>query len=124
MVFQPGASSMALGRYRVSRSQMHAAHSVQRGVPQTRSKQMPSVEGLIKPIKNAAPIVEVGGTSMHLDTLKAARERFERDYIAAVIAHHRGRIADAARTLGIQRTNLYRKARQLGFSVARRSSRS
>lgn len=55
-----------------------------------------------------------------LGTLKAARERFERDYIAAVLEHHRGRIADAARTLGIQRTNLYRKARQLGLSVARK----
>lgn len=47
--------------------------------------------------------------------LRDARRRFERDYIAAVLQQHGGRIADAARALGIQRTNLYRKARQLGL---------
>jgi DNA-binding NtrC family response regulator len=52
-------------------------------------------------------------------TLRAARQQFERDYIALVIRHHRGHMADAARALGIQRTNLYRKARQLGVPVAR-----
>lgn len=55
-----------------------------------------------------------------LGTLKVARERFERDYIAAVLEHHRGRMVDAARTLGIERTNLYRKARQLGIPLVRR----
>jgi DNA-binding NtrC family response regulator len=61
-------------------------------------------------------------SARQLGTLKAARERFERDYIAAVLEHHRGRMADAARTLGIQRTNLYRKARQLGIPLARKGS--
>jgi two-component system nitrogen regulation response regulator NtrX len=46
-------------------------------------------------------------------TLRQARARFERDYIAAVLERHRGRITDAARALGIQRTNLYRKMRAL-----------
>jgi two-component system nitrogen regulation response regulator NtrX len=54
-------------------------------------------------------------------TLKEARERFERDYVAAVLDRHRGRMAEAARTLGLQRTNLYRKVRQL--AVARRPRR-
>jgi DNA-binding NtrC family response regulator len=48
-------------------------------------------------------------------TLKEARRRFERDYIAAVLNRHQWRMAEAARTLGIQRPNLYRKARQLGL---------
>jgi DNA-binding NtrC family response regulator len=52
-------------------------------------------------------------------TLRAARQQFERDYIALVIQHHRGHVGEAARALGIQRTNLYRKARQLGMTVAR-----
>ena len=52
-------------------------------------------------------------------TLREARVRFERDYIAAVLQHHGWRMADAATTLGIQRPNLYRKARQLGIPVAR-----
>ena len=49
--------------------------------------------------------------------LRDARLRFERDYIAAVLQHHGWRVAAAAETLGIQRPNLYRKARQLGISL-------
>ena len=52
-------------------------------------------------------------------SLREARLRFEREYIAAVLQHHRWRMADAAETLGIQRPNLYRKARQLGIPIAR-----
>jgi len=51
-------------------------------------------------------------------TLKEARERFERDYVAAVLRQHHGRMAQAARVLGMQRPNLYRKVRQL--AVARK----
>jgi DNA-binding NtrC family response regulator len=54
-------------------------------------------------------------------TLKQARARFERDYIAAVLEQHRGRISDAAKALGIQRTNLYRKMRSLRVTRDRRS---
>jgi two-component system nitrogen regulation response regulator NtrX len=46
-------------------------------------------------------------------TLKQARSRFEKEYIATVLEQHHGRIGDAARALGIQRTNLYRKMRSL-----------
>jgi DNA-binding NtrC family response regulator len=48
-------------------------------------------------------------------TLRQARARFERDYIAAVLQHQHGRIPEAARVLGIQRTNLYRKMRRLNL---------
>jgi len=61
-----------------------------------------------------APFVPAGN-------LREARLRFERDYIAAVLQHHDWRMADAAQTLGIQRPNLYRKARQLGIPLARMS---
>jgi two-component system nitrogen regulation response regulator NtrX len=54
----------------------------------------------------------LGGPS---GTLREARERFERDYVAAVLQHHRGRMGDAARELGIERTNLYRKIKQLNI---------
>ncbi len=64
------------------------------------------------------------GGQAPLHPLRIARREFERDYIAKALQHHRGRIADAARTLGIQRTNLYRKARQLGLSVTRPTRRS
>jgi DNA-binding NtrC family response regulator len=52
--------------------------------------------------------------------LKQARERFEREYVASVLAQHDGRMAEAARALGIQRTNLYRKVRQLSVTRERR----
>lgn len=45
--------------------------------------------------------------------LKDARERFERDYVTSVIQRHRGRMSSASRELGIERTNLYRKIKQL-----------
>ena len=54
----------------------------------------------------------LGGPS---GTLRDARERFERDYVAAVLQHHRGRMGDAAAALGIERTNLYRKIKQLNI---------
>lgn len=52
-------------------------------------------------------------------SLREARMRFERDYIAAVLQYHGWKVAEAAHTLGIQRPNLYRKARQLGIPVNR-----
>jgi DNA-binding NtrC family response regulator len=48
-------------------------------------------------------------------TLREARERFERKYVASVLQQHRGRMGDAARELGIERTNLYRKIKQLNI---------
>jgi two-component system nitrogen regulation response regulator NtrX len=54
-------------------------------------------------------------------TLREARERFEREYVTAVLEQHRGRMAEAAKALGLQRTNLYRKVRQL--ALKRRSPR-
>jgi DNA-binding NtrC family response regulator len=46
-------------------------------------------------------------------TLREARTRFEREYIGHVLEQHHGRISEAAKVLGIQRTNLYRKVRSL-----------
>jgi two-component system nitrogen regulation response regulator NtrX len=62
--------------------------------------------------------IRLDGTSttfMAGGTLKEARDRFEREYVAAVLEQHHGRMAEAARALGIQRTNLYRKVRQLAL---------
>jgi DNA-binding NtrC family response regulator len=55
-------------------------------------------------------------------TLREARARFEREYIAAVMAQHHGRIPDAAKTLGVQRPNLYRKLRRLNVPMNTRRS--
>ena len=56
-------------------------------------------------------------------TLRQARAKFERDYIAAVLQHQHGRIAEAARVLGIQRTNLYRKMRRLNLMRSKTGGR-
>ena len=56
----------------------------------------------------------VGG----VENLRAARDRFEREFISRALLRHNGRVGDAARSLGIQRTNLYRKVRQLKISKA------
>jgi len=56
-------------------------------------------------------------------TLKQARVRFEREYIASVLEQHHGRMSEAARALGIQRTNLYRKMRSLRVTRDRKSKR-
>jgi two-component system, NtrC family, response regulator HydG len=48
-------------------------------------------------------------------SLREARRRFEREYIASVLEQHGWRMSEAARTLGIERANLYRKTRELGI---------
>ena len=48
-------------------------------------------------------------------SLREARRQFEREYIASVLERHRWRMSEAARALGIERANLYRKTRQLGI---------
>jgi len=67
------------------------------------------------PIDN--PLIRIDATA----SLRDARRRFERDYIAAVLERHQWRMSDAARTLGIERANLYRKARQLGITRGTRA---
>jgi two-component system nitrogen regulation response regulator NtrX len=62
--------------------------------------------------------VPIDGAFSHRDlsaSLRDARRRFERDYIAAVLERHQWRMSEAARALGIERANLYRKTRQLGI---------
>jgi DNA-binding NtrC family response regulator len=66
--------------------------------------------------------VQLDGSTRHFlgtGTLREAKEQFERDYVAAVLERHRGRIGEAAAALGIQRTNLYRKMRALRLSPPR-----
>ena len=53
----------------------------------------------------------LGGPS---GTLREARERFERDYVAAVLQHHRGRMG--TRALGIERTNSTERSNNSTFA--------
>jgi two-component system nitrogen regulation response regulator NtrX len=52
-------------------------------------------------------------------SLRDARRQFEREYIASVLRDHEWHMPEAARALGIERANLYRKARQLGIPLRR-----
>lgn len=49
--------------------------------------------------------------------LREARRAFERSYILAVLEQQRWSIRETARALGLQRPNLYRKARQLSIPL-------
>ncbi|HET7293743.1 MAG TPA: sigma-54 dependent transcriptional regulator [Vicinamibacteria bacterium] len=51
--------------------------------------------------------------------LREARARFERQYILYRLTANSGSLARTARDLGIERTNLYRKMKQLGIRVPR-----
>ena len=51
-------------------------------------------------------------------TLRQAHAQFEREYIATVLEQHRGSVSEAARALGIERTNLYRRLRRLRLDGA------
>jgi len=67
--------------------------------------------------------VHLGGStaiSVADRTLREARAQFEHEYITTVLERHHGSVSDAARTLGIQRTNLYRKIRLLKVKASRR----
>jgi len=72
----------------------------------------------VAPLPGMGPRVNPGVS------LREARRRFEREYIAAVLEQHDWRMSDAARTLGIERANLYRKTRQLGIVRAAPAERA
>jgi DNA-binding NtrC family response regulator len=55
-------------------------------------------------------------------TLREARAQFEREFIASTLQRHQWRMEEAAEELGIERTNLYRKMKQL--SIIRGDPRS
>jgi DNA-binding NtrC family response regulator len=76
------------------------------------------IEDLL-PALNLDRIDRTPARAVPVGNLRDARLRFERDYISSVLQHHGWRMAEAAHALGIQRPNLYRKARQLGIPVTR-----
>jgi len=85
-----------------------------------------SVERLVIQLDDLLDQASLDGMPARFDpgvTLRDAKARFERDCISAVLMRHHGRVGDAAKALGIQRTNLYRKVRQLNVARSLLSSR-
>ena len=66
---------------------------------------------VISALENALP----SGSSYHIETLKQARLRFEREYILNVLKSNGDNVTKTAEVLGLERTNLYRKMKQLGI---------
>jgi DNA-binding NtrC family response regulator len=66
-------------------------------------------------LRNALELFGLNGPATA--SLREARRAFERSYILAVLEQHHWRVGAAARALGLQRPNLYRKARQLSISL-------
>lgn len=69
-------------------------------------------------------LARVGQDGTPVASLREARRTFERSYILAVLEQHSWRVGAAARALGLQRPNLYRKARQLSIPLKRSEGRS
>jgi two-component system nitrogen regulation response regulator NtrX len=69
-----------------------------------------------------APPVPPGAVEAPV-TLFEARERFEREFILRTLSLQQGNISKTAETLGVERSNLYRKMRSLGIAPARHSDR-
>ena len=53
--------------------------------------------------------------------LRDARDAFERVYFEYHIAREGGNISRVAESVGLERTHLYRKLKQLGIKLARRN---
>ena len=62
-------------------------------------------------------LAQFGLVGHQIAPLREARRSFERSYILAVLEQHHWRVGAAARALGLQRPNLYRKARQLSIAL-------
>jgi transcriptional regulator with PAS, ATPase and Fis domain len=79
--------------------------------------------------KGHSPLAVIGNTAgsavfrIRLDLpLKDAMEQFEADYVHAVLKKHQGRLGEASQALGIHRTTLYRKQREIGATLYNKKS--
>lgn len=70
-----------------------------------------------EPATIASALAQFGLNGDQVASLREARRAFERCYILAVLERNGWRVGAAARALGLQRPNLYRKARQLSIAL-------
>jgi Nif-specific regulatory protein len=66
---------------------------------------------ILSPRAESAAVLDFDGP------LTEATRQFQIEYIKRAIDRTRGNVTDAAALLGLHRSNLYRKMRQLGMSV-------
>jgi DNA-binding NtrC family response regulator len=66
----------------------------------------------------SAPAPAANGDGIDFDLpLREAREQFERIYLVRQLQRHGGSVGKLAKTVGMERTHLYRKLRDLGVDV-------
>ena len=66
---------------------------------------------------------QAAAATLHFDLpMREARERFEHDYLLYRLDLAHGRVGELARSVGMERTHLYRKLRALGINPRRASS--
>ena len=58
-----------------------------------------------------------------IEPLHDARDRFERDYIVRALAAQQGNISRTAQFVGMERSALHRKLKQLGVELGRSTRR-
>ena len=71
--------------------------------------------------ENAAATEIIGGFNFNMP-LRELREEVERRYFEYHIAQEGQNMSRVAQKVGLERTHLYRKLKQLGISVSRRSA--
>jgi len=72
---------------------------------------VPDLSFILAPPSEQPDAIEMG------QELQNATQQFQRDYIRRTIARLRGNVSEAASALGVHRSNLYRKMRQLGMEA-------
>jgi two-component system nitrogen regulation response regulator NtrX len=78
------------------------------------------VGGALETLEKAAPVGVLGGLSLDV-ALRDARDAFERAYFEYHIAREGGNMSRVADRVGLERTHLYRKLKQLGVVLPRRA---
>lgn len=73
------------------------------------------VDEVLKQLDEKSPFeaADAAGPEKEPEPLREASARFERDYIIKTLNHFGWKINETARALGIDRTNLFRKMRDL-----------
>jgi two-component system, NtrC family, nitrogen regulation response regulator NtrX len=75
---------------------------------------------LPEPVLNRTVLTQLG--QQEEPSLQGARERFEKEFILQKLMEHKGNVSRAAQALQIERSNLYRKIRQLGIPYSGREN--
>ena len=76
---------------------------------------LPPEDGTARPASGTHAVEDVSGAL----SLADARDKFEKRYLARVLAETKGNVSRAAERLGLDRTTLHRKMKALGLDVDR-----